>query len=170
VHVTLAGRDAAARRKFGPLAEEFLRRYPADTDDEAARASNAAIRDNARISTHLWATDWLRHAGSPVYTYFWTHAAPGGASHGAEIDYVFGNLDGPQWTDADRAVAGLVSGYWVNFITTGDPNGPGLPHWPAYAPDVTSVMELGGGFRPVPLAEPARLGFWKRFFDTQQAW
>jgi hypothetical protein len=31
-------------------------------------------------------------------------------------------------------------------------------------------MEVGAGFAPLPLAEPPRLDFWKRFFDTQQAW
>jgi carboxylesterase type B len=177
VHVTLAGRDAAARRRFGPLADEFLGRYPAGTDDEAALAGNAAVHDNARISTHLWATDWVRHAGRPVFTYFWTRDSPAGgqhprrASHGSEIDFVFGNLpDGPEWTDEDRSVAELMSGYWANFVATGDPNGPGLPRWPAYAAGSTTVMELGGRFGPIPLAEPVRLGFWKRFFDTQRAW
>ncbi len=26
----------------------------------------------------------------------------------------------------------LVSSYWVNFATTGDPNGAGLRPWPAF--------------------------------------
>ena len=178
VHVTLDTFTAAARRKFGALAEEFLRLYPAVTDDDAARASNAAVRDNARISTYLWGTDWSAHATRPVHTYFWTHRSPihgsesRRASHGSEIDYVFGNLDPAlaDWTDADRAVAERMSGYWVNFIATGDPNGPGLPQWPAFSPELPRVMDLGTGFEPVPLAEPARLDFWKRFLSTQQPW
>ena len=45
---------SAAKRKFGRMAEEFLKLYPASTDDEAARANNAAARDNSRVSTYLW--------------------------------------------------------------------------------------------------------------------
>ncbi|KPI11562.1 Carboxylesterase [Actinobacteria bacterium OK074] len=178
VHVTLDDHVAAARRKFGDLAEEFLRLYPAATDDEAGRAHNAAVRDNARISTFLWGADWTRHANRPLYTYFWTHASPARgqhprrASHGSEIDFVFGNLDreDADWTDEDRAVAETMSGYWANFAATGDPNGPGLPNWPAYSPDSASVTEVGDGFGPIPVADAARLDFWKRFFLTQQAW
>lgn len=178
VHVTLDDYVAAARRKFGAMATEFLRLYPATTDDEAARASCAAVRDNARTSTLLWGAEWTRHATRPVFTYFWTHASPAQgqnprrAAHGSEIEFVFGNLDpdSAEWTGEDRAIAETMSGYWANFVATGDPNGPGLPHWPAYAPDAETVMEVGNGFGPIPVADPARLDFWKRFFGTQQAW
>jgi para-nitrobenzyl esterase len=30
-------------------------------------------------------------------------------------------------SEMDRALADLVSSYWVNFAKTGDPNGKGLP-------------------------------------------
>jgi carboxylesterase type B len=178
VHVTLDAFRAAARQKFGELAEEFLTLYPAETDDEAARASNAAVRDNARISTYLWAIEWTRHAKRPVHTYFWTHRSPidgGGprrASHGSEIDYVFGNLTPgvADWTDLDRAAARKMTRYWANYAATGDPNGPGLPHWPAFTAEAESVMELGTGYAPTPLAEPTRLDFWKRFFLTRNPW
>ncbi|MBT2225268.1 carboxylesterase/lipase family protein [Nonomuraea sp. NEAU-A123] len=178
VHVTLEDYRAAAEQKFGPMAEEFLRLYPAGTDDEAARASNAAVRDNARISTFLWAADWARHATHPAYTYFWTHASPAQgqnprrAFHSSEIEFVFGNLDpgSAEWTDEDREIAQIMSGYWANFVATGDPNGPELPHWPAYSPDSDAVMEVGDGFGLIPVAEPSRIDFWKRFFNTQQAW
>jgi carboxylesterase type B len=182
VHVTLEAFRDAAHQKFGELAEEFLGLYPAATDDEAAHASNEAVRDNARISTYLWATEWARHADRPVHTYFWTHRSPinGGdprrASHGSEIDYVFGNLDPAvaDWTEQDREVARRMTRYWSNFAATGDPNAAGLPPWPAFSPDTAAVMGLGdgisNGFAPMPLAEPARLDFWKRFFQTCDPW
>jgi carboxylesterase type B len=178
VHVTLDAFVAAAHEKLGPLAGEFLALYPAATDQEAARSGSEAIRDNARISTYLWAADWSRHTTRPIHTYYWTHRSTAQgrnfrrASHGSEIDFVFGNLarDDAEWTAEDRAIAETMSTYWANFVASGDPNGPGVPQWPAYAPDSEAVMEVGGAFGPIPVAEPSRFAFWKRFFQTQQAW
>jgi len=177
-NVTLKDYQSSARQKFGSMDAEFLKLYPATTDDEAAHASNAAARDNSRVSTYLWGTLWLRHAKQPVYTYFWTHRPPGpghdtrGAYHGSEVSYVFNNLSpaNPSWTDEDRSIADRMSSYWANYIATGNPNGAGLPQWPAYDPKSPTVMQLGGGWGPMPVADAAKLDFWKRFFETQDAW
>lgn len=176
--VTLAAYVANARRKFGPLTANFLRLYPATTGQEAALQNNASARDNSRISTYLWGTLWAKRAKQPIYTYFWTHAPPGashdtrGAYHGSEINYAFGNLYGTDrpWTDEDRRIAQTMSSYWANIIATGDPNGTGLPEWPAYDPRKPQVMELGDHFAPIPIASPDKVAFWKRFFATQEAW
>ncbi len=178
VSVTLGEFQAAAHTKFGAMADAFLRLYPAATDQEAAQQNNQAARDNSRVSTWLWGTLWTKYAKHPVYTYTWTHAPPGpghdlrGAYHGSEINYVFDNLYATNrpWTDQDKTIAETLSSYWANFIATGNPNGPGLPDWPAYDPHKTQVMSLGDGYGPMPVATPERIDFWKRFFATQDAW
>lgn len=175
VNVTLAEFQAAAKRKFGPLADEYLELYPATNDDEAAEQSANSARDNSRISTYLWALDWTRHDNKPLYTYFWTHRPtgdPAGAHHASEILFVFDNLGmkKQEWTDEDRKVAATVSSYWVNFIINGNPNGSSLPQWPGFDPRAKNVMELGDHFAPMPIASDARIAFWKKFFATQQAW
>jgi para-nitrobenzyl esterase len=63
---------------------------------------------------------------------------PPGASHSAEIQYAMGNLDLDKrytWEPADYEVSKRMQAYFVNFIRTGNPNGSGLPNWPAYRAD-----------------------------------
>ncbi|RYY26921.1 MAG: carboxylesterase [Sphingomonadales bacterium] len=176
--VTLDAYVAAARTKFGALADEFLTLYPASTDDEAAAQNNEAIRDNSQISTYLWARQWERDTRRPMHTYMWTRALPGptriprGAFHGSEIHYVFNSLEEAKlpWSEQDRKIAEIMSSYWANYAKTGDPNGPGLPSWPGFDAGSRTVMLLGDSFGPEPIASDARFDFWERFFATNQAW
>lgn len=57
-----------------------------------------------------------------------------GAVHSAEIEYALGNLSTNKvyaWTPEDYKVSELMEAYFANFIKKGDPNGAGLPAWPA---------------------------------------
>jgi carboxylesterase type B len=171
--------EAFARGKFGKMADEFLRLYPATTDDEAARMASTAARDNNRVTTFLWAGEWIKGTGQPVWSYFFTKAPPGpdahirGAYHGAEIPYALGNLQPATrpWTDEDRKVADRASTYWANFIKTLNPNGQGVPAWPKFDPAKQQTMELGHLWQPIPIAgSPEKVDFWRRFYATQEAW
>ncbi len=65
-------------------------------------------------------------------------APPRGAAHSAEIQYAMGNLDLDKrytWEPADYEVSKTMQAYFVNFIKTFNPNGSGLPNWPAYRAD-----------------------------------
>jgi len=68
-----------------------------------------------------------------------------GVPHGGDVPYVLDTLTSP--SAGDLAVAGLIQDYWANFARTGNPNGAGLPPWPAYgsAAPVTLLMDDNPG-------------------------
>jgi para-nitrobenzyl esterase len=37
----------------------------------------------------------------------------------------------------------MISDYWVNFATTGDPNGKGLPKWAPYDREAEAYLDFG---------------------------
>lgn len=57
-----------------------------------------------------------------------------GAVHSAEIEYAMGNLPKNKvyaWTPDDHKVSEVMQNFFANFVKTGNPNGKGLPNWPA---------------------------------------
>jgi para-nitrobenzyl esterase len=169
---TLADWQAEAGKRYGERAGEYFRLYPAATDADLPAARNAALIDCARVTLARYAK--TQHAASrTVYAYYFDRAIPWpqhpefGAFHSGEIPYVFRNLsrlDRP-WTAADRHLAEVASGYWVQFAKTGDPNGTGLPPWPELSAG-EKLMHLGESIGPIDPAEPTRRAFCEQ--ATQQ--
>ena len=85
-----------------------------------------------------------------------------------ELRYVFNTLP-EEASQVDKDIADLMSDYWVQFATTGDPNRAGLPPWPTYDVDTQQHqiigVEVGQGsnFRRQELDEMDRY-----FRDTYQ--
>ena len=86
----------------------------------------------------------LRHDanGYPTFVYRFSVAPKDGsipgAVHASELPYVFGNLTGnhlalktPPDADDKRASNEMMR-YWVDLAKSHNPNGHGLPEWPAY--------------------------------------
>jgi para-nitrobenzyl esterase len=108
------------------------------------------FRDTLMWSMRLFA-ERQTAIGKHAYWYLFTHEPPVEpgvknlkATHAAEIPYVWDNLSAPRLipdlssprlaaaSEPDRALADMVSSYWVNFAKTGDPNGGTLPVWPVF--------------------------------------
>jgi carboxylesterase type B len=171
---TLVAYRKWSQEKFGPMADEFTRLYPATNDDEAGVAENLAFHDQNRVSKLGWANKYRKGNRSKIYVYFWNHPWPSqiarGAFHSSEIPYVMGSLASVKepFTDHDRDIAEMMSQYWANFATSGDPNGKGLPAWPAYTPDgAKTTMQLGDDPGAIDAATAARTDFFLRWFASR---
>jgi para-nitrobenzyl esterase len=168
---TLEAYRAQARQQYGGLAEEFLKLYPAASDQDVAAARAEIARDRALSGMYLWAKQRNKTSRTKAFIYLWDHTLPGpnserlGAFHSAEVPYVLNTLymsDRP-FTNVDRKVADMMSSYWANFTRTGDPNGQGLPAWPPIG-DKPEIMQMGDKNAPVPAASTAaRSAFWEKF-------
>jgi para-nitrobenzyl esterase len=137
----------AIRGLFGERADEALKLYPGATNDEVQQSATDLAGDRfIAFSTWKWIDSHARTGGKPVYQYFYSRPRPAmkpgkgtagparGAAHSAEIEYALGNLDTNEvyaWTPDDYKVSEIFQGYVANFVKSGDPNGAGLPPWPA---------------------------------------
>jgi len=177
-HDTAATFNSDVEHSVGRLPPVLLAAYPHGTDEQARQAQLGLERD-LRFGWDMWA--WARlQAGtgkSPVFYYSFRQQPPfpdgslyagWGASHFAELWYVFDHLDQSpwNWTPADRKLADEMSSYWVNFARAGDPNGPGLPQWLAFANAESKVQYLGDPITVGGVANINGLGVFDAVYTT----
>jgi para-nitrobenzyl esterase len=162
---TLQALDRYLERSYADHRDAFFAAYPAKTDADAARAFLDSARDRAfTYQMRTWA-EMVTRAGDDAFLYFFSFVPPNpqsdylGAYHAAEIVYAFNHPGqvNPNAGERDAAFADTVSQYWVNFARNGDPNGQGLPAWPAYGSDA-NYIELG---------DPIQIG--QRLLEKQTA-
>jgi para-nitrobenzyl esterase len=166
---TAAAFRQQARTRFEDRADQFLSLYSATNDADAGRQQVRSARDGALVSLQLVAGARAATAKTPAFLYYFDRAIPWpehpeyGAFHTGEVPYVFDNLAllNRPWTAVDRHVADVMSSYWVRFATTGNPNGPGLPAWPAFASASPRIMEIGASTGPRTMPGAAE----RRFFE-----
>jgi para-nitrobenzyl esterase len=133
--------DFAVRGLYREYADAILKLFPAGARKRAGTVAifTSVARADARAMS--------RHK-SKAYLYQFTRVAPPwrflGAFHASEIAYVFGNLDAKlSFEPRDWGLSHTMMAYWVQFARNGDPNGEGLPNWPAYDARTDMHLELG---------------------------
>ncbi|HET9531512.1 MAG TPA: carboxylesterase/lipase family protein, partial [Blastocatellia bacterium] len=137
--------------QYGQMIKEFDAVYPVKSEADISAAYLGSLRD---LSFTQPMRTWARMTAtgrSKPWLYFFSHVPPNpnskylGAYHAAEIIYVFNNLKqrNNPYQEADHRLADMMSSYWVNFATTGNPNGKGLPEWKPYSRESEPYMDFG---------------------------
>jgi len=173
--VTPALTKDALFAKLGPRAVEARKLYDPTGSASFDDVRQAVCADFSMIEPSRILAEWMADAGQRAYFYrfayvpdAWREKLPG-AVHAGELIFVFDCvrlLVGEKTTAADLAMAKTVSGYWVDFIKTGDPNGDGRPQWKPYDPSTRDVMSFTGtgvAYGADPLK--TRLDLWREVWD-----
>ena len=152
---------AGVKARYGKFADDLLKAYPV-----GATIVPKTARDLARDAAFGWHTwSWARLQSkigkSKAFYYYFDHhpvfpesspKAGYGSPHGQDVAYVFQHINrtSPEATKTDDAISEAIATYWTNFAKFGDPNGKGVPGWPAFSNANPVVMY----FTEIPHAGP----------------
>jgi para-nitrobenzyl esterase len=149
---SLIENPATALARFNPSD------IPAARADYGTGADDAALaRDIFRDTYFAAPSRWAARQASTqanVYLYHFSYVRERqegrmiGASHGAEIPYVFDSwrqspLGGRFLMERDNAEAAMIHACWVSFAKEGRPVCPGAPAWPAYSKENDQLLDFG---------------------------
>jgi para-nitrobenzyl esterase len=176
--VSSASFEKDIQQSFGSLPPPLIAAYPHSSDQQAKMARLNLERD-LRFGWDMWTWAGLqaRTGHHRVFFYSFEQKPPfpkgsvyqdWGASHFAELWYVFEHLDQEpwSWTSGDRRVADQMAAYWVNFARSGDPNGAALPHWPRFTGDDDNVQQLADPISTGGVLAPGALKIFESVYST----
>jgi len=171
-----AYRDLVRATFPAELVDAILSMYPAASDSEAPAAVLRLFGDY-RLVGPIVLTARAASRVTGVYMYQFSRVSPlsrsmwGGAAHTAEIPYVFDAITSntPQFEERDHTLSHAMAGAWVQFARTGNPNGKGLPQWPAYRSPDYRFLEYGDDTTVRSNARNPQVDFVRRVLETMRA-
>jgi para-nitrobenzyl esterase len=172
---TAASAVGQAHKAYGEYADEYLKFFPAKTDAEAVASAYAVAAARTAVGQRAWVRLESQTGKHKGYLYLFSRIPPFppgahflenetkniGAYHAVDLIYVFDHLylKPWPWRDTDRKIADDMSSYWINFAANGDPNGKGLPNWPAFNEGDQMRMDFGNTVAPERVRNQAALDF-----------
>lgn len=164
--------------------EEVLKLYPSGSKEQIEESATQLASDRfIAYSTWKWFDLQRKNSDEPVYRFLFGHIRPSaksnpdyhpiGARHASEIEYFLGNLeriDNPNLKDVDFNVSDTIQSYLANFIKNGNPNGEGLPQWPAAkaSEEHPPVMIMNSDFHVKPAASDQRYLFLDEAYGNKE--
>ena len=139
------------KTRYGKFTDDLIRAYPVG-DTNVPKTARDLARD-AAFGWHTWAWASLHSKLGRTkawYYYFDQHPdfPPGsprfgyGSGHGQEVGFVFQHLnpESQNATSTDEQISEAMATYWTNFAKYGNPDGNGVPAWPAFSEANPVVM------------------------------
>ena len=156
--------------------DAVLARYPAATDADVALVAPRLETESRFVATAALTARAVSKV-SDVYMYRFSRVGPfsrsvwGGAAHTSEVAYVFDNTSGEakQFEEIDRTVSRAMADAWVRFAKTGNPNGGGLPQWPAYRSPDYRLLDFGDAVTERSHARSPEIDFFQRVLETMRS-
>ena len=165
------GVRAQIRDSFGEEGQAAIAAYglahsdAPPVDPQLGSAGTQLLTDTFFRCPARIAGGWLAQRGIAIWEYQFERPLPGSGStstrHSGELPYVFGwaqyagsGVMGAKYEPADATLSEQMQADWTNFAKTGDPNGPGLPAWPAYRGAAPPLMHFTGDGSSAATAPP----------------
>ncbi|MEC9375189.1 MAG: carboxylesterase family protein [Pseudomonadota bacterium] len=118
---------------------------------------DAIFGDLLALSPSQYLAESISRFNPSVYRFYFSYLAEDrrerqpGVAHTDDIAFVMQTLDKETdletITDRDWEISKLISGYWVQFAKTGNPNRDGLPDWPVFSQTKPQTLEIGDEIR-----------------------
>jgi len=173
----------SVRERYQHFADKILAAYPGGGTPAEQRTARDLISDSAfGWNAWAWARLQTRTGRSKVFLYYFderveiptgSEGAGYGARHASELPYVFRQLTEhgrPAPTPKDEALSEMMRTCWTNFAKTGDPNGTGLPKWPAYDDASPQVVHIQAeNTKAGPLVNENGLKVLDEYFASRRA-
>jgi para-nitrobenzyl esterase len=131
---------------LGDLAGPVAKAYPGG---DAKKIRSAVIRLTSDLSfvgeTRAFARAHAA-AGQKTFRYQFSRSSKRpllqslGAHHGADLAFLFQRPMGRD--EGDLRMSRTLGRYWINFAATDNPNGEGLPAWPAYRAGAEEMLDF----------------------------